>query len=478
MKYFESPIHKRPLLKNKAKEVFENKVLGIDGTWGESNPFLVDDKEPLELPKAVKQNKKQPKTTRIYNHDEMYLGREFKSFNEVTDVLGWKRTKSGQNSRKAQEKEIAQYCKLEKIQGSNRLVITEVYDVMKPKTDKRMHVDTTMINHAVQKQVLLVLANEFIQRKRKGHMYWNQSFMFSTGQMIEYVGLVNSNFRKIRNNIDRYSRENKCDVHHVSDIVNSINTNAKNVIKSALDQLNGRYLTYREGISISFEKPFDNDGNYMYVQDEFATDNQISFIKVLCERTVLNYYGLSEVKDIFSPTKNTQKLKLNAFYYDVVKLARQLCVAEDNDGNYLFDSDIQKLEDMDYYYSSYKITTFAPILEEFENSTLTNNEKKAISTLFDYDDYARYLTTLGNTQQVNDMNHDKTIKLAKDRRYKNNYGHYSYRKDMSDTIIEKIANDSIHVKYKLTNEDKVINQLNEYQNDIKKDKPQLQIKHL
>ena len=457
-KYFEAPIHKTQRMKQLAKDIFEKDIKGASGTWGCYNPFIVIENEN-EV--GNKEKNKRVIDEYVYNSEVMYLGREFKSFYEVTDALGWKRTKSGSMPRQRQERVIAQYCRLERVPNTkSKYIINEVYETIIPKRDYRLNENLELLSYGIQKQIMLILANKFIERKEEANgedLYWNQSFLFSKGTLIEYVGLVNHNFKNIRYNIKKYSKENNINEKHTLDMINSINTNANNCIKKALNKLDGKYLTYREGISISFDKPIDEiTGEIGYIQDEFATDNQISFIKVLCERTVLNHYGLNSVKDIFSPLKNKNKISLGQFYKEVVELARKLSIAENSKGSRIFEYDIQILENMDYYYSSYKITTFSPILEEFENQKLTQDEKMAIASLFDFDEYSRFLMTLGTTKDVNNNSLDYAIQLANDRCAKNNDGKYSYRQSMNDDVIKKIASDAICANYKKTNEDRLI----------------------
>lgn len=153
-------------------------------------------------------------------------GNEFKNYRHLCEVLEIEPKHS--NSKKSQEKEMAQYFEVVGKEGTRRLIVKRIYDTRKID-------NTTNYNELIQ----LLLTDYFLDKRH---------VVASTNFLLFNVNMINAKYSKNRNNKKNYAEELNVDVNFIYDFFNTTDDTLKPAIETAL-----RNLRYKSLILYSWE---------------------------------------------------------------------------------------------------------------------------------------------------------------------------------------------------------------------------------
>lgn len=215
-------------------------------------------------------------------------GMEVKNYGVLCELLGEER-KTG-NAKKAQMKEWERHFAIEKVNGSQKMIISEIYLQPKPKDDKRL-------DGIYAKSIEVILLYELA--KCKGYTAY-----FTKNQLWHLLGMVNKNYKKLTScelkNIDCCITD--FEINHFYQRVDSRLTG---ILKTALSSLQKKWI-------------IESTEEYMIVDSQGnrrkAEDLDIQNIITLKHR-VAKMLGCKDEREIFLRMKTAEFYKLLNHYY-------------------------------------------------------------------------------------------------------------------------------------------------------------------
>lgn len=288
------------------------------------------------------------------NLDNIKVGDTFIGQTALCKALGIEPKKSG-NSKKAQEEQLKQYIRFEKV-SQKKIVILEIYSTPKIKKD-----DRTNGNNSIYREDFLVILAKMLLKMDSS----NEEILFSRGKLAEKLCLVNSNYRKGRINVELLSKKFKIPVENILDFYMINNTKiAKNIDSALLYYENSNYFSILREIAVCTK----------HNKHRMATQEERDLIE-LCKRKILEEMKFKSIEQVYYK---------NMWYIFNDKVIKEVQKYNDN---------------IKYYYRAYKFFYINRV------------ELQKV-----YDDMKSRKTTVTNTRHtVNENFKDSTIKSAKNR---------------------------------------------------------------
>lgn len=195
-------------------------------------------------------------------------GQIFNNFKELCVFMGWihKSKTLSTGSKKKLEKDLSQICNWEKMKGTNKIIIKEIYDKKKKRIDGRSS------NSKYIALIEEILISELTVSNRK---------FYSIRSIGDILGVVNDNFYKNKDYYSRLALENYIDEYLISIYLIHSKGEINKIIKRAMNSLmKNNVIDAEEGIIIYSSE----DGYRMISQEEINIINKV-------EKNVLNLLG-------------------------------------------------------------------------------------------------------------------------------------------------------------------------------------------
>lgn len=216
-------------------------------------------------------------------------GMEVKNYRALCELLGEDR-KTG-NAKKAQIKEWERHFSIQKVEGSQKMIITEIYELPKAKEDKRL-------DGVYAKSIELILLYELSQCK-------GYTAYFTKNQLWHILGMVNKNYKKLSSN--ELKNIDYCITDfEINHFYYRVNARLTTILNTALESLDRRWI-----ISKTDEYMIvDSRGNRRKAED--IDRKNILTLK----KRVARILGCEEEYEIFQKMKTVEFYKLLNYYYN------------------------------------------------------------------------------------------------------------------------------------------------------------------
>lgn len=234
--------------------------------------------------------------------------------------------KSSTNSKNAQFKELAQYCKFHK--DGHKIIIDEVFEEPLDKVDGRGHSEGSrrdIYGNLVQLLIADILA------QCDGHISISRSWL------MQQLGMTNVNYSPLNENVRKLSKYADIGEKVIYDFYNTSNSNFKSIIETALDNLmDKRVIMYNKIIKV-----VDNE---LYAHPRNATEIELELIMDI-EKEILEEMGYKRMSHV-RISKDWRKFK-----YKTNKKLTEDC-------------------DLKFYFTAYDISINEKYIEEERNNLL------------------------------------------------------------------------------------------------------------
>jgi len=243
-------------------------------------------------------------------------GVTFKNYKVLCNELGWE-VKNGKDVKEAQFKELARYCKYNKM--GHKFYIEEVYATPLPKIDNRG-------KNSIYGNLVQLLITDLLARC-EGHVSISRSKLMLT------IGMVNCNYSECRELIQKLSKYTEIEERVIYDFYNTSTSSFKSIVETALNSLmDKRVIMYNKIIKVS-----DKDN----ISTRTATSDELELIMEI-EKEILEQLGYKKISDV-RVSKDWKKFR-----------AKTKILLQDQ-------------TDIDFYYTAYDITINAKYIIEERN---------------------------------------------------------------------------------------------------------------
>lgn len=215
-------------------------------------------------------------------------GMEVKNYRALCELL-YEPAKTG-NAKKAQMKEWERHFSIEKVEGSQKMIITEIYERPKEKEDKRL-------DGVYAKSIEVILLYELAQCK-------GYTAYFTKNQLWHLLGMVNKNYKKLSSS-ELKSMDYCITDFEINHFYQRVDSRLTGILKTALSSLQRRWVV-------------ESTEEYMIVDSRGnrrkAEDIDIKNI-ILLKKRVAQRVGCKDEKEVFLHMKTAEFYKLlNGFY--------------------------------------------------------------------------------------------------------------------------------------------------------------------
>lgn len=251
--------------------------------------------------------------------EKLYEGQTFKNYKELCLELEMEIKKSV-DTKNAQFKELARYCKFNKI--GHKITIEEVYENPLPKIDNRGK--DSIYGNLVQLLIADLLA------QCDGHISISRSKLMLT------IGMVNCNYSECRELVQKLAKYTNIDEKVIYDFYNTSTSSFKSVIETALKSLmDKRVIMYNKVIKVSDKDKYSTRA---------ATEKELNLIMDI-EKSTLEELGYKQISSV-RVSKDWSKFKVKT---------KQL---------------LQERSDIDFYFTAYDITIHEKYIIEERNELI------------------------------------------------------------------------------------------------------------
>lgn len=399
----------------------------------------------------------------IPNTSKLESGKVYRNYAELVEDMGWKKFKSGSNGEKAQQKALSTVCSWRRDidengnKLSNKIIIEEVYQQIKPTKDKRKVNDKNYLTRLVSRRILEVIEENQRLNKAEYHGFQNKLYL-TLGSLYAQVGLVNSYYMEGRNNQNELSNELNCPIEHVNDFYNCVSANLKKTVQKAFDRLYNQRLVYATNTKRLILRDVDCNSETVVeavniegepitaeilTESIYATERQKQLI-FKCERTILAKYGLFNFSDVYTREVGFRR----KFFKDVVECIKEVVKHEK-------DVELSMLSRLEYYYNVVELAYCEQFVQDEVKrlGQMTEEERNVLKGCVDQSIIEEYLS-LGSVDAKADINqehlnrltqnakqrHQKALKTSSDRgeRYQRTSADYSTNMDrIAEKVIEQ-----------------------------------------
>jgi hypothetical protein len=237
---------------------------------------------------------------------ELKVGQSFKNYKDMCTTLGWE-IKNSTNSKNAQYKELARYCKYNKI--GHKIIIEEVYETPLPKLDGRGE------NNNIYGNLIQLLITDLLAQC-DGHISISRSKLMNT------IGMVNCNYSECRELVQKLAKYTEIDEKIIYDFYNTSTSSFKSVIETSLNSLmDKRVIMYNKIIKVTEKERY---------APRMATEKELQLIMKI-EKDTLEQMGYKQLSH--------------------VRMSRDWKNFKERTNNLL-----HKSSDINYYFTAYDIT--------------------------------------------------------------------------------------------------------------------------
>lgn len=222
------------------------------------------------------------------NISNLTVGMEVKNYRAMCVLLD-EPVKTG-NAKKAQIKTWERYFKYEKVKGSQKMIITEIFESPKKKVDKRT-------DGVYVKAIETILLHELAKRK-------DYTATFTKNALWHRLGMVNDNYKKIPN-ADLKTLDNCITDFEINHFYQRADSRLTGILNSALDSMQNRWvIEYTNQYRI-----VDNYGNRRVAED-------IDVMNIITlKNKVKHMLGCANEQEIFLKMKTAEFYKILNHYY-------------------------------------------------------------------------------------------------------------------------------------------------------------------
>lgn len=324
------------------------------------------------------------------NIENISAGQIFKNYKELCLELE-EEVKAG-DSKKAHLAELARYCNFEKV--GHRIKIKEIYDIPIEKVENRGRSESRNI---YGKLIQLLITD--LLAKYKGHL------SISRSMLLRSISMVNSNYSICGENISKLSRYIDAEEAVVYDFYNTSNSNFKNAIETALNNLMDKRIIIYDRVTKVREQ-----GS---VLTRLATQSEKTLIAAT-EKKLLEELGYEKMSQVRC-SKHWKTFKIRA---------RQYLHQESN---------------LDYYFMAYDITINDEYIKEERNNTLNLLLEQAQRTEYrDELNETVYLQLIDNAEKRKVKASTIDTKMSKTRR---NFTYIEHIKKLITLLIDSSTGD-------------------------------------
>lgn len=197
--------------------------------------------------------------------------------------------KKSTNSKKAQFKELARYCKYSKI--GQRIIIEEVFETVHDKVDLR--------GKSIYRDIVQLLITDLLAQ-RKGHI------SISKSKLMYVLGMVNLNYNECKQNIPKLATFTEINKNVIYDFYNTSSSSFSGIIDSSLDDLmDRRVIMYNKVIKVA---ELIDKGDELYSYSNRIADKYESEMIMKIEKETLDELGYIQISQV-RMSKNWNKFK-------------------------------------------------------------------------------------------------------------------------------------------------------------------------
>jgi hypothetical protein len=252
--------------------------------------------------------------------EKLYEGQTFKNYKELCLELGMEIKKSA-DTKNAQFKELARFCKLNKI--GHKIFIEEVYTTPLPKTENRGK--DSIYGNLIQLLITDLLA------QCDGHISISRSKLMLT------IGMINCNYSECRELVQKLAKYTEIDEKVIYDFYNTSTNSFKSVVETALKSLmDKRVIMYNKVIKISEKDKYTT---------RTATEKELNLIMDV-EKLILDELGYKQISSV-RVSKDWKTFRTKSKHL------------------------LQQRSDIDFYFTAYDITIHEKYIVEERNELVS-----------------------------------------------------------------------------------------------------------
>ena len=216
------------------------------------------------------------------------VGLEVKNYRAMCELLG-ESVKTG-NAKKSQMKTWERYFRYEKVKGSQKMIIKEIFEQPKEKVDKRT-------DGIYVKSIEIILLHELAKRK-------DYTATFTKNALWHRLGMVNDNYKKI-SNADLKTLDDCITDFEINHFYQRADSRLTGILKTALDSMQKRWvIEYTSQYRI-----VDCNGNRRVAED-------IDILNIITlKKKVAHMLGCNDEREIFLKMKTAEFYKILNHYY-------------------------------------------------------------------------------------------------------------------------------------------------------------------
>lgn len=222
------------------------------------------------------------------NISNLAVGMIVKNYRAMCALLG-EAVKTG-NAKKSQMKTWERYFRYEKVKGSQKMVITEIFEQPKEKVDKRT-------DGVYVKSIEVILLHELAKRK-------DYTATFTKNALWHRLGMVNDNYKKI-STADLKTLDDCITDFEINHFYQRADSRLTGILKTALDSMQKRWvIEYTSQYRI-----VDCNGNRRVAED-------IEILNIITlKKKVAHMLGCNDEREIFLKMKTAEFYKILNHYY-------------------------------------------------------------------------------------------------------------------------------------------------------------------
>lgn len=222
------------------------------------------------------------------NISNLAVGMEVKNYRAMCALLG-EAVKTG-NAKKSQMKTWERYFRYEKVKGSQKMIIKEIFEQPKEKVDKRT-------DGIYVRSIEIILLHELAKRK-------DYTATFTKNALWHRLGMVNDNYKKITN-ADLKTLDDCITDFEINHFYQRADSRLTGILKTALDSMQKRWvIEYTSQYRI-----VDCNGNRRVAED-------IDILNIITlKKKVAHMLGCNDEREIFLKMKTAEFYKILNHYY-------------------------------------------------------------------------------------------------------------------------------------------------------------------
>jgi hypothetical protein len=329
--------------------------------------------------------------------EKLYEGQTFKNYKELCLELEMEVKKSS-DTKNAQFKELALYCKFNKV--GHKITIEEVYENPLPKIENRGKSKGSRNNNSIYGNLVQLLIADLLAQCN-GHISISRSKLMVT------IGMVNSNYSECRELTQKLAKYTEIDEKVIHDFYNTSTSSFKSVIETALKSLmDKRVIMFNKIIKVS-EKDKYNPRN--------ATELELNLIMDI-EKEILEELGYNQISSVrMSKDWKTFRVKSK--------------------------EKLQDRSDIDFYFTAYDITIHEKYIIEERNSLvdLLLEQVKRTESKDELNEII-YANLMINAQK----RHEKAFTSRKMGKVRNNNQYLENFKQLSELLVNRNTPNILH----------------------------------